>query len=751
MKTSVDFNFNTANYNVSTIGINPYSGSNIMLGSAFYITTGSPTYVSADKFIYYKSPYLRFDDSILRVYQNPIVVEWSDRYNWIFLVYSNPSASPADPGVLLIEHDKINNIFNQKGSIAFSVGLRSAVTYANMLYYKHIDGTVGISGNNLLGNGTDFVNAKVSEGSRIGFGSRIPSQVAVWSEVQRINNASGITLTTNLGTLNSGTQYVIEDLWCFVKSDSTNTIAATYKLLKGLSYNLFSGGQLVQWDTVANSNRLDGLRDNYTIQGFYPTHLNRGTSGVGVAFETYDKVTSGSHYFYIIESDFPGPHCFKMNIRANLSGPTTNMSGSTTNACYVAETNRFAITTLTSINFVSGSQRYSNLAIAPYGATGSLSLFFVGSAIASYGRNTAVFRADLNNITSGSPVWMSDYAIELPPLGGQLIPLSYNMGGITYMPGINRFITPYNVTPWGACIFKYDARGIIADNYILPHRSTQSLSGPWSILASSGSYSKIFSMPSGAYGFSATKDYLYIIQAANIGLLDQHYTMVTQNYLCDWNYTDSTQQYVITPKIPTPYASKLYHAYFLDENQVDTESTTDGVPPEPYEVDVRTSGMDDDAGGWITIDDASDLSGVQPGNYIQFRLSFRVFGPSMRISKIYGITLTYEQEVNDTHYEFSSSKSSSQQCIFAWRQTAAWGTNIPNLKIKFYKYNETESDELIFSDTTALSEYGVWQYSTDGVTWNAWSSSADNAGNYIRYISYGLPNNLTVKAVLVQA
>jgi hypothetical protein len=174
-----------------------------------------------------------------------------------------------------------------------------------------------------------------------------------------------------------------------------------------------------------------------------------------------------------------------------------------------------------------------------------------------------------------------------------------------------------------------------------------------------------------------------------------------------------------------------------------------GFPVESYKLWYRTSGIDDNSGAWTEIPVGADLDAAAVGDYIQFKIAFDILGEICAPTRIYSIAATYEDNSQDSHYQPSLAKSSTASKIFAWRQVAAWGSNIPNLRIRLY--DATTNNELL-NDTVTNSSYGTWQYSTDGTNWLSWSSSADAIGNYIRYTATNFGySGVTVRALLTQA
>jgi len=130
---------------------------------------------------------------------------------------------------------------------------------------------------------------------------------------------------------------------------------------------------------------------------------------------------------------------------------------------------------------------------------------------------------------------------------------------------------------------------------------------------------------------------------------------------------------------------------------------------------------------------------------IQFRFKFRVAGGTCLPNKLYGFTLTYEDDTTDSHYSPSISKTSLNSRVFAWQQITPWNSNIPNMRVRVYN---VDTGGIILYDTVTDSNLGTWEYSTDGTTWNPWSSSADVVGNYIRYTANYVPSNYRLRVGL---
>ena len=192
-------------------------------------------------------------------------------------------------------------------------------------------------------------------------------------------------------------------------------------------------------------------------------------------------------------------------------------------------------------------------------------------------------------------------------------------------------------------------------------------------------------------------------------------------------------------------ATKLYRAYITNKENDGGDSL--GSSTDSFKVYARTSGIDDNSGGWTLLNPNLDLTGLTPGTHIQFKITFETLSDLCIPTKIYSVCCVYEDGSQDYHYEQSLTYSSAQDRTFAWRQAQSWGSNIPNLRIRLYNI---ATGLLIHDDDITSSLLGTWQYSTNGTVWNSWDASQDVVGNYIRYTATTLPNNITVRALLTQ-
>ena len=92
----------------------------------------------------------------------------------------------------------------------------------------------------------------------------------------------------------------------------------------------------------------------------------------------------------------------------------------------------------------------------------------------------------------------------------------------------------------------------------------------------------------------------------------------------DAYYNSTNNQHIITPKLATPGATKLYHVYLDHQEYAGTYGL--GFPVESYRVWYRTSGIDDNSGAWTEVPLGADLNSAAPGDYIQFKIAFDIMG-----------------------------------------------------------------------------------------------------------------------------
>ena len=744
-------------------------------------------------------------------YFMPHVVQWSDNIYWVFVATNATAAVTRNIG--LYEFDKSATTITWKGFITLSGttfagnkiirGLRGFV-------YTHTTGSVSTSGTSttITGSSTEFTTERIAVGARIGFGTTDPTQVTTWYEISAINSDTELVINGGGVSLAGSTSYVIEEIRIAVLTTNTaaNIRNGGIHLIKGLNHGTFNiGGTTILEASLTTPADTDNIRASYllkdpaitgsdsatctfssgtpgtinvnnhgliagdlvvfTTTGALPlgltaastiyyvtstnlaantftvsatlggaainvasagtgTHtVNTAASYNGAGLGTDDFVDNTQHDLYMVNIDnTTNVRVLKFNLRAAL----TVSSGLSTSA--------FVLKTAT--NVITGTVSQVNngrvFTVNHGSQAGVKSLWFVTT--------TRVYRCAVSGLTSLNSGWVSDLMIEIPPGGSTAFSALSSMNQVDYSETLDRLFIPTTTGRFGVYIGEYDTTGLIPFEKIfgtnlnrlkLSTTSAGTVDGlfPQALLTiwTSGGY--MFATPSIV---TTGLNWLYIFP---VGM--------------DANYAAATNQRIITPKMATPNATKLYRAYLEHAEYIGTYGL--GFQPEAHRIYFRTSGIDDNSGAWTELGVNGDLSAYTPGDFIQFMFELDILGEACVPTRLYAVTCVYEDGSQDSHYEPSLTKSSAQNRQFAWRQISLWGGTIPNLRIRLFNVanNATVLDDNITSNT-----YGTWEYSTDGGnTWLAWSSSADAIGNYIRYTADNgvLGNGITVRALLTQA
>jgi hypothetical protein len=95
---------------------------------------------------------------------------------------------------------------------------------------------------------------------------------------------------------------------------------------------------------------------------------------------------------------------------------------------------------------------------------------------------------------------------------------------------------------------------------------------------------------------------LYLCRNGTTAALNQIYTLPINAHR---QYAFDNNQVIITRKIDISSSTKLYNIYVNSVNEMGSD--TFSIPPEPFSVYYRTSGIDDNTGGWTVLDNSRDF------------------------------------------------------------------------------------------------------------------------------------------------
>lgn len=734
----------------------------------------------------------------------PTVYKWSDNIYWVFTA-SNATAAVTRT-IALTEFNASNSTLTFKGYITLSgttIAGNKTVRSLRAMVYEHTTGTVSTSGasTTITGSGTGFTGERIAVGARIGFGTTDPTAVTTWYEITAITDNTTLTINAPV-TLSAGTSYVIEEIRIALVCTNATLINGGIHLIKGLNYSTFAnGGTTIPEATTVDNIRASylltdariagahtatftvtiaapgvftvnnhGLRNGdvliFTTTGALPTGLTPATTAyfvVNAATNTFqvsatlngtaitttgsqsgthtvhshaknvsatlaldDEVSKTNHSIYLVSTYTTSASITEYNMRAALTvgamGSLPNLASGTSSSAYVLSTTTQAVTgTPSQVN----SGRI--FTVNHGSASGIKSLYFTTT--------TRIYRVPDANITDASVNWLEDAMLEVPPGGSVTYTALNTMNQVDYSATIDRLFITNTSGRFGTYVTPYVTDGSQFEKYVGANLTRLKLT-----TTPGGASDGLF--PQAAITLWTEDGWMFVIPS--VVTSGQNWLYVFP-FGADAFYNSTSNQHIITPKLATPGATKLYHVYLDHQEYAGTYGL--GFPVETYKVWYRTSGIDDDSGAWTEVAVGSDLDAAAPGDYIQFKIAFDILGEICVPTRIYSIVCIYEDGSQDSHYQPSLTKSSAASRIFAWRQVSAWGSNIPNLQIRLYN---ADTNALVLDDTVTISGYGTWQYSTDGTTWNSWNVAADAVGNYIRYTATTLPNNITVRALVTE-
>ncbi len=696
-----------------------YSSTAITLGTLMRYKTGA---TNADNFVGPFSIGLArpFETSTSIPISHVHVVDYDTTTQWI--IGSDNAAVAHTRRFTFFEYNKINSLYTWKGFITITPG--TAATNNTMrghrtMYQIYNTGTVTVNGTAVTGTNTLWTGSSLCIGSRIGFGSNSPSGITKWYQISAIANNTGLTLSTNAGVSGSPINYVIEDLRiAFVTTNATTTNGGLF-IVKGLRYEDFSiAGTSILSSATDNNKAVYWLADQNTLTN---------TGAAGIAIEEFTASGNGWNLqpCYVLDTN---NRVYKYNLRATL-GSNGIFGGTTTGG-----------KSLTSILLSTGTQSVTGTLSQNNNGRVATTSHGPGNGIPSlyYVTTTRIYRASLSAITNNSTPYQSDVMIETPPGSTTTFAATGALNSIEYAGTIDRFVvlsthasgTRSYITQYRTdsgqmdLIFLSDLKQIdqstaSSDSYPLPNTQSTLMAG-WS-----------------------EEGIFHLVRQGTTAIISQLYSMPIN---ADWTYASSSGQRIIFSKLATTGAVKFYKAYANTEQALGTGNL--GITPESVRFYARTSGIDDNTGGWTLLDDHLDLTALAGADYIQFMAEFKTIGLSCIPNRIHAICVVYEDNSTDSHYQPSVANSDINNKRFAWRFSTAFGSTVPTLRVRLY--DAVTGGVLVDDDSDTPT--GTWEKSTnDGSSWSSYDTSdKGNETTYIRYTPASLGDNIKVRALLTQ-
>ena len=787
MKTAVEHVFT----GVTELTSNAYDSDKTMIGSLMKQYTGA---ASTDKYISVPPPILSNNLEItLQSFFIPHVYRWSSHIYWIFSA-SNATAAVTRT-ISLHEYNSTAHTLTWKGYITLSGttiagaktvrGLRSFVT-------EHTTGTVSTSGlsTTLTGVGTGFQSERIAVGARIGFGTTDPTAVTTWYEISAI--ASDTSLTLNTAANVASGSYVIEEVRIAVSCTNATLYNGGIHLIKGLNYSTFTSGGT----TIVEASTTDNIRASYLIRdkanqtctitvaspgvvtaaghgfvagdlisfsttGTIPTGATvnttfyvsatglttdtfqfsatlggasvnttgsssgthtvySGNMNIGMGIPSDEFVSNTEHSVYFLNSDNATTvRITKFNLRAALT-----VSGGISASAYTLKT--LGLTTVGTVQQVNNGRVFT---VSHGSASGIKSLYFVTA--------TRVYRCAISDVTNNSATWLSDYMLENPPGSVTTNLATSAILQVDYSETLDRLLISTTLAGrHGIYVTPYDTLSSQFEKLIgqINNRTKLTTSD---VNASDGMF-----LPAAMTMWTENG---ILFGTPNIVTSGLNWTGVF--YVgADGYYSGTTDQMVITPKMATTDISQFYRVYVQTNHYAG--SITLGYTPEPIRVYYRTSGITDDSGAWTEVI-SGDLSGASPDTYIQFKLLFETMGEFCVPRKVYAICCTYENgavDSQDSHYLSCADLSDKVTKTFAWKHSVAFGSTVPDLRIRLY--NAITNG--ILDDDDSVTQSGTWEKTIDGGSnWIAYNSTdKGNELTFIRFTPASIPDNVQVRALL---
>jgi hypothetical protein len=658
----------------------------------------------------------------------PKAISWSTNLDWIFLADHTTAATTRKTQLYVL--NRLNSNFTYAGYVTSTMPFRTSAPNGtiygfDVLYQTYATGSVAVTGALVTGSVTAWSTSRLAAGSRIGFGSTIPSAITGgnWYNILSITNDLMLTLTTSASVpLASGSAYVIEDLrlvWTQVGSTAIN--GSGVFLTKGVAYNDFSTAGTTTYAAGAST---DNQKAVYWLSD---ATVQVDITALGQGIATMDSWTQ--QYLYALDNT-TNLHISKYNLRAALI-PASGVDPG--NALVLKTSN---INTSTMVTGGNGC-----VATARHGFAAGVRAFY-------WVTTTKIYCSRDQDIVSNGIGWQSAASPELPPPNVNTYALTNALNNIAYDSVIDRFV----VTTTGGVGTTFTLRSYITQ-------------------FSQSTFDHIFLVDTRqinqiAGNTTDTAIYPNIVNAASTAGINSycnngmHYycmvgTAATTNFLyatpigVDWQYAQTSGMLLISPALNTPNASSYNSCYVVRDRILGSDNL--GMVSGGIKTLYRTNGISNNTGSWLPVPDGNDLSGVTGAPQIQFAYAFQMISPIPLPARIYKVGVTYNDLSTLSNFQPSVGNSSVSSNYFAWRFATAFygGTgSIPNLRVRLY---DAVSGFGPLVDDNTSTPTGTWMVSTGSVV--SWFSQnpiqdAPNLTTYIRYQPVTLGTGITVRALL---
>lgn len=652
-----------------------------------------------------------FEGSSAKSGTYPHVIAWSETIDWVFL--SDNATASATRVIILMTFNKDSGQWAFVGVITLTLPIVSAHTIRGLrvTYDKYTDGLVTVGASVVTGATTAWSTSRLCHGSRIGFGATLATAITTWYEIYSIASDTGMLLTTIGPTITAGTSYVIEDLRVHVAVTNVTVTYGGLYIAKGLRIENFTG--TATGTTIAAANTIDNLRAVYWL-AYTANQVSGSYCGICATAKT-DWVTQEMYLPDLISAG--NYKIYKHNTRKAL----TLTAGKDATTCLLSTGNNAFTGTGLQLN----NGRIGTLS---HGPCTTPALYMVSSS--------RVLCAPLTAITEGGTGAFAYTMTEVPPGTTATYAATAAMNAIEIDDSIDRLIIlTSGATAFRSYVTKFNNVGDPMDHIFLVDDKLLDAT----------------TMNTGAYGHGSTQSVsqfgwseggmLYLVRTGTTNVN----TIINFPIGADWAYAGTKNQRLIAPKMLTPNCDHYDRVYVARDRIYGSDTL--GIVPDTFNLLYRTSGIDDNSGGWTAVPEGNDLTGIAGAAAIQFAFDFRTISPFCLPAKIYSIALTYEDLTTDSHWQLSVGLSDITTKKFAFRMATAYGGTVPRLKVSLY--DAVAGGGPVVTDDS-VTKAGTWEKSTNGGgAWGAYDSTDKaNETTYIRFTPASLSDSINVTPVL---
>jgi hypothetical protein len=596
---------------------------------------------------------------------------------------------------------------------AITVTLPTATNHTvrgfRVILENYITGTVAVSGTGVTGTGSAWATG-LSVGSRIGFGSTNPQAITTWYQISAIGSDTSITLTGTAGTIAAGTPYVIQDL--MIVQATTNATATNGGLFvtKGLQYADFTNPATA----IPAATTVDKIKAVYWLKDA-ATITNDVIGGCALG----DRDSWTQQYVYSTEGSVSSLILYRYNIRT----PLTLTAG--------AHTLTGTDIVITGAQTVSGTILQANngrVATLNHGAgSGVSSLYLITT--------TRILRVPLANVTTGNTTFVADSMSETPPGGTNTNTVAASFQSFDIAGTLDKIVIVGSNAAGSLYITDYYTGGQQFDR-----RANCISSQIPSALRDTDSPVFVHQVPANSPTVWVEDGWLFWGYSQGTATLTS--ALSVYPLAADLEFQTDVNNRVILPKITlgaTP--AKLYRVFCnCVENIGDN---TMGVTPDMFKIQVRTSGIDDNTGGWTDIGQDGDLSGLGTPLNIQFAFQFRTAGVIMLPARVLNLALVYEtDDALPSQYRWNYSDFNTTNGTFAWVQSVLFGAALTTHTINIYR---ADTNALVLTQASTSTTNGTFEY-WNGSAWVA-GLGTDVVGTRRRFVPSGsLPGSVDLYA-----